>query len=379
MILFIGHDASLTGAPKSLLLIIEHFSKNYNESISIILNESGPLKEEYCNLGKVFIWKKKWYYEKNILKRLKNRLLNNNNRNQNIILKYFYKNKPKVIFNNTVVNGEVLEKLSKLNIPVISRIPELESVMNIYQVRFNSTKKVLKYSSKFITPSLSGKKNLIDNFNIAAEKIELAYGTILKKTNLTSFSNKQELNEIDIPEDSFVVGACGGLGWRKGSDLFLKVAKQLYEFEKIVFIWIGVDETKASYWEFVYEIKKLNLQIKVFTVPFEKDINKYYQIMDVFLMTSREDPFPLVNLEAMTNGIPVICFKDSGGSEELVDSSSGFVVPYADTEIMSQKVIDIFSHPKLKNKLSKGALKRADKFISNKSFDLINQILEKYL
>ena len=40
-------------------------------------------------------------------------------------------------------------------------------------------------------------------------------------------------------------------------------------------------------------------------------------------MTSREDPFPLVNLEAMTNGVPVICFKDSGGSEELVDSSSG--------------------------------------------------------
>ena len=117
MILFIGHDASLTGAPKSLLLIIEHFSKNYNESISIILNESGPLKEEYCNLGKVFIWKKKWYYEKNILKRLKNRLLNNNNRNQNIILKYFYKNKPKVIFNNTIVNGDILEKLSKLDAP----------------------------------------------------------------------------------------------------------------------------------------------------------------------------------------------------------------------------------------------------------------------
>ena len=46
---------------------------------------------------------------------------------------------------------------------------------------------------------------------------------------------------------------------------------------------------------------------------------------------------------------------------------------------MSQKVNDIFSKPKLKTKLSKGALKRTDKFISNKSFDLINQILEKYL
>ena len=379
MILFIGHDASLTGAPKSLLLIIEHISKNYNEPISIILNEGGPLKEEYCRLGKVFIWKKKWYYEKNIFTRLKNRLLNNNKRNQNIILKYLYKNKPKVIFNNTVVNGVILEKLSKLNTPIISRIPELETVMKIYQVRFNSTNKVLKYSSNFITPSLSGKKNLIDNFNIAQDKIGVAYGTILKKSNLYAINNEAELNKIGIPKDSFVVGACGGLGWRKGSDLFLKVAKHLSEFEKIIFMWIGVDETQAGYLEFIYEIKKFNLQTKVFTVPYIKDIHKYYQLMDVFLMTSREDPFPLVNLEAMTNGIPVICFKDSGGSEELVDSSSGFVVPYADTEIMAQKVNDIFSKPKLKDKLSKGALKRTDKFISNKAFDVINQVLEKHL
>ena len=379
MILFIGHDASLTGAPKSLLLIIAHISKNYNEPISIILKEGGPLEEEYCKLGKVFIWGKKWYYEKNIFTRLKNRLLNNNKRNQNIILKYLYKNKPKVIFNNTVVNGVILEKLSKLNTPIISRIPELETVMKIYQVRFNSTNKVLKYSSNFITPSLSGKKNLIDNFNIAQDKIEVAYGTILKKSNLYAINNEAELNKIGIPKDSFVVGACGGLGWRKGSDLFLKAAKHLSEFEKIVFMWVGVDKKQASYWEFVYEIKKLNLQTKVFTVPYIKEIYKYYQLMDVFLMTSREDPFPLVNLEAMTNGIPVICFKDSGGSEELVDSSSGFVVPYADTEKMAQKVNDIFSKPKLKEKLSKGALKRTDKFISNKAFDVINQVLEKHL
>ena len=379
MILFVGHDASLSGAPKSLLLIIGHISQNYKEPISIILKEGGPLEEEYRKLGNVFLWEKKWYYEKKLVKRLKNRLLNNNKRNQNKVLRYFTRNKPKVIFNNTVVNGAILEKLSNLDAPVISRIPELETVMKIYQVRFNSTNKVLKYSSNFITPSLSGKKNLIDNFNISSEKIEVAYGTILKKPNLNKVNNKAELKKIGISEDSFVVGACGGLGWRKGSDLFLNVANYLNGVEKIVFMWIGVDKTQASYLEFVSEVNKLNLNSKVFLIPYEKDINKYYQIMDVFLMTSREDPFPLVNLEAMKNGIPVICFKDSGGSEELVDASSGFVVPYADTEKMAQKVNDIFSQPKLKDKLSKGALKRSDKFISNKSFDLINQIIEKYL
>ena len=63
-------------------------------------------------------------------------------------------------------------------------------------------------------------------------------------------------------------------------------------------------------------------------------------------MTSREDPFPLVNLEAAISGVPIICFEKSGGSPEIIDDSSGFVVPYGDTQEMSSIILEVKKSPK---------------------------------
>tara|TARA_Y200000002_G_scaffold381246_1_gene394759 strand:- start:1331 stop:2467 length:1137 start_codon:yes stop_codon:yes gene_type:complete len=378
MILFIGHEASLTGAPKSLLIIISHIKKNYREPIIIVLKQSGELIKEYEKLGKVLIWEKPWYNEQNFFKRINNRFFDSNSYRQKKIKKYFKKSPPKLIFNNTIANGNILKSLSFLMVPVISRLPELEFVMKIYDVRHKSTKNVLKYSSYFITPSISGKKNLVTNFKIPKNKVEVSYGTLDPK-NLVNNSQKISKKELGIKEDSFIVGTCGTLGWRKGSDLFLRVAKQLIEEERIIFIWVGADKSLGSYYEFIYEIEKLNLGNKVMVINRNKEILKYYKIMDIFLMTSREDPFPLVNLEAAINNVPIICFKDSGGSEEFVDASLGFVVPYADTNQMSKRILELYSSSDLKLKLSNGAFKKAENFLSVNQFKIIEETIEKYI
>ena len=82
--------------------------------------------------------------------------------------------------------------------------------------------------------------------------------------------------------------------------------------------------------------------------------------MNVFLMTSREDPFPLVNLEAAINKVPIICFENSGGSSEIVDESSGFVVPFCDTQKMSDIVIELKKSPKKLSELSIGIYEKVN-------------------
>ena len=85
MILFIGYDASLTGASKSLLLIIEYFTK-CKIPIFIILGKGGPLIEDYNKLGKVEIWEHDWYFEKNILKRINKDYLTQTKKDKKILL-----------------------------------------------------------------------------------------------------------------------------------------------------------------------------------------------------------------------------------------------------------------------------------------------------
>ena len=79
------------------------------------------------------------------------------------------------------------------------------------------------------------------------------------------------------------------------------------------------------------------------TNPFE-----YYASFDVFVLLSREDPFPLVCLEAAAMGIPILCFAGAGGIPEFVEEDCGFIVPYLDIEAMAIKASVFHERPELK-------------------------------
>ena len=53
------------------------------------------------------------------------------------------------------------------------------------------------------------------------------------------------------------------------------------------------------------------------------EVHDNYAAMDVFALTSREDPFPLVMLEAGGHGLPTVCFAGAGGAEEFAGPAPG--------------------------------------------------------
>src|SRR5208337_2528133 len=74
------------------------------------------------------------------------------------------------------------------------------------------------------------------------------------------------------------------------------------------------------------------------TVTFLGEVNSLepvYAMADIFLLSSRLDPFPNVAIDAMFAGLPVICFKNGSGVAEMLSNHAGLkrlVVPYADSE-----------------------------------------------
>ena len=56
-------------------------------------------------------------------------------------------------------------------------------------------------------------------------------------------------------------------------------------------------------------------------------------------MTSREDPFPTVVLEALSVGLPVVAFDRSGGIPDMLrETGQGVVVPYGDVTAMAAAI-----------------------------------------
>jgi glycosyltransferase involved in cell wall biosynthesis len=61
-------------------------------------------------------------------------------------------------------------------------------------------------------------------------------------------------------------------------------------------------------------------------------------------MLSREDPFPVVNLEVAALGVPIVCFDNAGGTPELIRGGCGFSVPYASISEFAKKIVDIIDN-----------------------------------
>jgi len=369
MMLIIGHDASLTGAPIVLLNFVKWLVHEKNEPVFIILKKGGPLLNSYKTLGNLYVWETD-LGEKSIFFRIMNRIIDLQKRRKKRIVKEVLQNKPSLILSNTVVNGDIIEMFESQNIPVINWVHELENVIQLFN-KEKGSEKSLKYSDHIIAASNAVKENLILNHSIAADKISVLYEMVTGRNEIQHAGNSSD----------FVVGGCGTLIYRKGFDLFLQVANIIVnkkEIKNIHFVWIGGDKDSFSYKEFKREIELLNLEQYIAitgetTSPFE-----YYNRMDLFLMTSREDPFPLVNLEAAQHGLPIICFDKSGGSPEFVTEDVGFVMNYLDVEAMAGRIIELKNNHELHKILSENIKKKSEMFTVEKKagelYELLNRL-----
>ena len=111
----------------------------------------------------------------------------------------------------------------------------------------------------------------------------------------------------DLRPEVILVGAIGAPDWRKGFDLFLLLAKMLEADRRYHFAWLGkLDGTRTN---LEFEIDLNNMELLNFSwIPYQSSSEDFLRRCDIFAMTSREDPFPLVNLEAMAMGKPSCLF-----------------------------------------------------------------------
>ncbi len=86
-----------------------------------------------------------------------------------------------------------------------------------------------------------------------------------------------------------------------------------------------------------------------------QDPSDVYAAMDIFALTSREDPFPLVMLEAANYELPIVCFAQSGGGPEFVADDAGLIAPYLDVDRFADNVLLLTENAELRARLgSKG-------------------------
>jgi glycosyltransferase involved in cell wall biosynthesis len=160
--------------------------------------------------------------------------------------------------------------------------------------------------------------------------------------------------ELGIPDGALVVGASGTTDERKGPDLLLRVLQRLQRRRPdldVHVLWVGGEPGGPRFWR-IEAANGAPAADRVHFIGPVADPAAYYSLMDVFCLTSREDPFPRVCLEVAALGIPTVTFA-SGGAPEFVDRGAGLVVGFLDVAAMADRVADLLDDPELRAELGR--------------------------
>lgn len=313
-ILFVSHEATRTGAPMFLLHFLRWLRRETDLEFEIVLGKGGPLEAEFAAVARI----------------------------QSV---QFLATNPAalrsfgLIYSNTVGNAPLLAALPVGNIPVITHVHELDS--GYAWVGARAMAGIIGHTSHFIACAEAVAGRLRRIFAIPADRIsvhhEMIDGNVVAANAATATATLRQ--DHDIPANAFVVTGCGSIDFRKGPDLFLQMAAQLRRRlgpeRPLRCLWIGSTNTPELAEHLRLDARKLGLEDEFRLVGELPDPHALFAQSDIFCLTSREDPFPLVMLEAAALGKPVLCFDGAGGAREFCAHGGGRAVPYLDVAAMA--------------------------------------------
>jgi glycosyltransferase involved in cell wall biosynthesis len=99
----------------------------------------------------------------------------------------------------------------------------------------------------------------------------------------------------------------------------------------------GLDGPPKAFWKRAGALGLLD-RIQFIRSPSNDDLLGLYQGASMFALTSDEEGFGMVILEAMSCGIPVISTRSGGPDDIITDGSEGFLVPVEDTAALADRI-----------------------------------------
>lgn len=350
-ILFISHDARLSGAQLILVHLTEWLAKHTLININIITLEGGPLIDRMKKVGHTIIWHEFFAQYPDSIERKH-------------ALKALYGDID-IVYGNTSVAPTIYNELAHFNVPIVTHVHELQLAMDKY-ISSDVINKMHHYSTAYIACSTPVENNLIERHAAAKKDFVKIYEFIDKYERASSTYDKNSLREeLGLDTDKFIVIGCGTVYWRKGVDLFIDAAIKLKNLGKdnVHFYWLGNDywddgHKKGEYpsWaDLMARIEQHGLIENISFIGVKNNPRDYFLASDVYFLASREDPFPLSALEAAECSLPIICFDKGGGIPEFVDHDAGIICPYEDTDYVAEKIEQLMDNNALRLSLGKTA------------------------
>jgi glycosyltransferase involved in cell wall biosynthesis len=211
---------------------------------------------------------------------------------------------------------------------------------HVNQPVYNIERRGMHSAVRVITVSMLTRNICHNRYGIPVNKCDVVY-------------NGVELDPVakglkTIAKKDHVVLFFGRITMQKGPEYFVHAAKRVLDvMDDVKFVVAGSGDQAQSMIELA---AAMGIGHKMLFTGFlrGKDIQRVFQIADVYVMPSVSEPFGIAPLEALGHRVPVLISRQSGVSEVL---QNALKFDFWDTEDLANKIVAVLRHPPLRRTL----------------------------
>lgn len=340
-ILFISHDFDPQGAQRALLNAAILLKEDYNISVAVL--REGQLQQEYKKNGI-------------------NTFIISTSYKQSSLEAFDY------IFINTIVLYPLFSKYEQSFLRKKCILWIHESERDIYENIFKFDSIVLKSLRNVLFVSEASQKMYLDLIMVKDSSV-LVYPLKLEINNKLGCKNKN-LSKYLIPKNAVLVSNIGVVVKRKGQDDFVKSIIPVLESNKNVYAAIigfnGIDLEFENHIR--YLVGESGYSDRILLVDQTDDIDKWYEMSNIFAFCPYIESKPVVIFEAMLHELPIVSTSVYGTPEQITNNETGILIPAGDTLAFGAAINLLINNKELTRRMGKKARELALKMTSPELF-----------
>ncbi len=210
---------------------------------------------------------------------------------------------------------------------------------HVNQMIYNIENRGMHAANKIIAVSDLTRNIIISRYGVLGEKVEVVYNGVEQNGE-----SRMAFDHVGISNDEKIVLFLGRITMQKGPEYFLMAARKVLEkVDNVKFVIAGTGDMMHRIIEMAAQ---MGIGHKVLFTGFlrGKDLEKVYQMADLYVMPSVSEPFGIAPLEALNHDVPVLISKQSGVAEVLTHVLK---VDFWDVNEMANKIIAVLKYPPL--------------------------------
>ncbi|MCP4180034.1 MAG: glycosyltransferase family 4 protein [bacterium] len=180
-----------------------------------------------------------------------------------------------------------------------------------------------------------------------SEKYKVVYSGMELEPFLKNSDNLILKHELNIPENSPVIGTVARLFPLKGYDFLIKIVEKLVkEVPNLRVVIVGNGILKN---ELEKEIADLGISENFIFVGLVRpeEVSKYLKIMDILLHLSLREGLPRAVVQALASGKPTIGFDLDGTPEVIINDKTGYIADVGDIEKIYDYTLKLIKNTEL--------------------------------